>query len=100
MAQNDNDWVHHKQVFLWIAEATGALLLIPLVAMQVSPEVDWSAADFVVMGLLLFGAGCLFVLIARRTSRKRRVLIGGAFVIAILYVWAELAVGVLTNFGT
>ena len=37
-----------------VAMATIALLLIPLVAMQFTREVDWTAGDFLVMGVLLF----------------------------------------------
>ena len=52
------------------------------------------------MGLLVFGTASLFVLAARRAPRERRTLIGGLFVIAFLYVWAELAVGVFTTLGS
>jgi hypothetical protein len=100
MKPEANDVIQQNRVFAWIAVATGALLLVPLAAMQVTTAVNWDAADFIVMGLLVFGTASLFVLAARRAPRERRTLIGGLFVIAFLYVWAELAVGVFTTLGS
>lgn len=94
MKQKTTDVIFQNSVFVWVATATAAVLLIPLIAMQVSPEVRWDLKDFAVMGLLLFGSGSLFVLVARRVPRRRRVIIGVMIVMAFLYVWAELAVGV------
>jgi asparagine N-glycosylation enzyme membrane subunit Stt3 len=72
-----------------------ALLLIPLVAMQFTDEVNWSIADFIVAGALLLGSGLLFDLIIRKIKRMRyRIAISVILVIALLVVWAELAVGI------
>ena len=100
MTQEVNDLMLKNSVFIWIALATGAVLLIPFVAMQFTTEVKWDEADFIVMGSLLFGIASLFVMAARRAPRKRRLLIGGVFMAAFLYLWAELAVGVFTNLGS
>ncbi|NNF39727.1 MAG: hypothetical protein HKN64_00010 [Woeseiaceae bacterium] len=89
-----------NSVFIWIALATGAVLLIPLIAMQFTTEVNWDRSDFIVMGSLLFGTASLFVLVGRRVPRKRRALIGSLFIAAFLYIWAELAVGIFTNLGS
>ena len=100
MKQSTDDWVTRNSIFVRIVLATCAALLVPLIAMQITPEVAWSPTDFLVMGTLLFGIASLFVLAARRTPRRHRLLLGGAFVAVFLYVWAELAVGVFTNLGS
>ncbi len=100
MKQDSQQLMFQNSVFVWIALATGAILLVPLVAMQFTTEVHWRAADFIAMGVLLFGTASLFVLAARRIARKYRLFAGGVFVAAFLYAWAELAVGVFTSLGS
>ena len=79
-----------------VALATASLLLIPLVAMQFTKEVVWTLSDFVVMGVLLFGTGLTYVLVARLgTSRTYRVAVGVAVAAGLLLVWANLAVGLV-----
>jgi hypothetical protein len=51
---------------LRVALVTACVLLVPLVAMQFSDEVDWSVADFVFAGVLLGGTGLLLELAARK----------------------------------
>lgn len=77
---------------------TALLLLVPLVAMQFSDEVDWNLFDFVVMGALLLTTGFAYELATRKvTDNKEKIAIGIGVAIVFLLVWAELAVGV---FGT
>jgi hypothetical protein len=49
-----------------VALVTACVLLVPLVAMQFSDEVDWGVADFVLAGVLLGGTGLLLELAARK----------------------------------
>ena len=79
--------------------ATGAVvLLIPLVAMQFSPGVDWSPVDFAAAAILLFGTGLACELVLRKVKKTRhRIVICGAILLALLLTWIELAVGI---FGT
>lgn len=86
-------------VFAWIALVACIVLLLPLGAMQVTNDVTWSVTDFVLVGLLLFGAGSAFVLMARKVPHKHWLLVGVGVVAAFVCVWAELAVGILTNLG-
>lgn len=75
-----------------------ALLLVPLIAMQFTDQVDWKPLDFIIMGSLLFGTGLLIDLVLRRVQGIRnRILLCAAVLLALLLVWAELAVGI---FGT
>lgn len=87
--------------FLWIAVATALVLLIPLISMQFSSEMNWDETDFIVIGALLFGAGSFFVLVARHvTLTSHRILVGLMVLAAVLFLWAELAVGIFTNWGS
>ncbi len=74
----------------------GLLLLLPLVAMQFTEEVNWTAADFVFMGVLLGGIGLAFEFIVRRsTSLAYRFGAGVALLTAFLTVWVNAAVGMI-----
>ncbi|WP_018621331.1 hypothetical protein [Spirosoma luteum] len=71
------------------------ILLIPLLAMQFTDEVNWTLADFVVMGVLLLGTGFMCELVIRKVSRTEyRIAICGAILIALILIWIELAVGI------
>lgn len=74
------------------------LLLVPLVAMQFSTEVNWSPLDFVVAYALLAGAGLgLRLLLRHSTSFAFRA--GAALAIfgQLSLVWVNLAVGFIGN---
>lgn len=72
------------------------LLLLPAVAMQFTGEVNWTASDFVVMGVMLTGACGAYELLARTTSNTSyRAGVGIAIVTAFLTVWVNAAVGML-----
>jgi len=71
-----------------------ALLLAPYVAMQVSDEIAWDAADFAIFGVMLAGACAVYELAARRVGRSEyRAAI--ALVLAAVFglVWIFGAVG-------
>ncbi len=71
------------------------LLLIPLIAMQFTQEVDWNLTDFLVMGVLLLGTGLLCEFVLRKAkSNKHRILLCGVILLALFLIWAELAVGI------
>lgn len=83
---------------LLVALGTGLLLLVPLAAMRLTGEVNWSGFDFAVAGVLLAGTGMAWVLAARVVrGAPRRLAVGLALAALLAAVWVELAVGV---FGT
>lgn len=74
---------------------TATILLIPLVAMQFTNEVLWTVHDFIAAGILLLGAGFLYVALGRMVRNARYRIAGGiALALAFLLVWVELAVGI------
>lgn len=79
---------------------TAFILLLPLLAMQFTDEVAWSAADFAAAGVLLVGTGLMFSLAARRAGDTAyRAGAGVALAAAFLLVWLVGAVGVIGEDG-
>lgn len=71
------------------------LLLIPLIGMLFSNEVNWTFFDFIIMGILILVMSFGIKLVLKTTPKKMyRILIIGIILILFLLVWAELAVGV------
>lgn len=72
------------------------LLLTPLVAMQVTDEVNWDVADFALVGAMLVGACGAWELAARTTSNSAyRAGVGVALAAAFILIWMNLAVGLI-----
>jgi hypothetical protein len=83
-----------RRPLLGVALITALLLLVPAVAMQFTREVAWGPGDFLVAGVLLFGAGAVAVLGVRQVrSTGQRVAVVLAVAFGLALVWAELAVG-------
>ncbi|MEX0722508.1 MAG: hypothetical protein WD053_01455 [Gracilimonas sp.] len=75
---------------------TGGILLIPLIAMQFSTDVDWSLADFILMGVLIFCTGFTYLFITRKAEEiAYRVAIAFALLTGFLLIWVNLAVGII-----
>jgi len=81
----------------WLVWGGAALLLLlPLVAMQFTSEVNWTLSDFVVMGVLLAMVGGAFELAVRvARSNTYVVAFGIAVATAFLTIWINLAVGII-----
>ncbi len=74
------------------------LLLVPLIAMQFTNEVNWTLFDFVAAGGLLLGTGLMSELVMRKVKKiQYRIVICVALLVILFLVWIELAVGI---FGT
>ncbi len=76
--------------------SVAALLIAPAVAMRFSDEVQWTAFDFIVAGVVLIGAG-LVCEVAVRASRDWNYRLGVLVTLAtsILLFWISGAVGVI-----
>lgn len=76
--------------------ASSSILLIPLIAMRFTSEVNWKISDFIVAGILLVGAGITLEFILRKIkSAKNRLILILVGLLALLLIWAEFAVGIL-----
>ena len=77
------------------------ILLIPLIAMQFTDDVNWTLSDFFIAGVLLLGIGLMCELALRKINNtKYRIAICVALLVVLLLIWAELAVGIFgTPFG-
>ncbi len=83
---------------LYVLGATGLLLLIPLIGMQFTSEINWSIADFILMGFLLLSLGFAIEFILRKISNKTyKLVLIAVFVIVFLLIWIELAVGIFNS---
>ena len=84
-----------KKRFIVIVLAVALILMIPLIAMQFTEEVDWSLSDFIIAGVLLLGAGLEIEIVFRRVKEtKKRVAIILVVAVVLILFWLELAVGI------
>ena len=76
------------------------LLLLPLVAMRFTEEVNWTASDFIFAGVLFGSVGLAFEFIVRRSeSLACRFGAALAVVAAFLTIWINGAVGMIGSEG-
>lgn len=79
-----------------VALATAFILLLPLLAMQITDEVVWGLFDFAFAGALIFGTGLTYVLAARKRGNiAYRFAVGVALAAAFILVWMNVAVGII-----
>ncbi|WP_443946544.1 hypothetical protein ACJVDH_05390 [Pedobacter sp. AW1-32] len=91
--------IHPSKIrIIIILSITAVILAIPLIAMQFTNEVNWTASDFIVAAILLLSTGLAIELVIRnlKTGLLRTVILIVVLLMLFL-VWAELAVGI---FGT
>ena len=75
-----------------------SILLVPLIGMQITDDIQWSLFDFIIMGLLLLvlGFGIQWIRAKKLKNQTKRNYIF-LLILGFLILWAELAVGI---FGT
>lgn len=75
---------------------TICILLIPLIAMQFTSEVQWSPSDFAIMGMLLLVTGLGFeYLTSRKEAPAYKIAAGLSILTAFLLTWGNMAVGLI-----
>lgn len=94
---NSTGWRgNHWRIMGWGTAAI--VLLLPLIAMQFTDEVNWDVSDFIVFGAMLVTAGGAFELAARMTPNKAYLAaVGVALAAAFFLVWVNGAVGLIGN---
>jgi hypothetical protein len=76
--------------------AIGCLLLLPLLGVLFTDEVNWGPGDFIIAGILLTGTALLFEVAARLTgNRAYRAAVALAVVTGLVLIWLNLAVGLI-----
>jgi uncharacterized membrane protein YfcA len=77
------------------AVLAAVVLIVPLLAMQFTDEVNWGAEDFAAALALLAGTWLAVELVWRMAAKSSTRLVATAVVFSLLVViWAELAGGV------
>lgn len=72
------------------------LLLIPAVAMRFTTEVNWTALDFITVGVLLASVAGTYEYLARKAPNwTYRAAAALGLIAALLLVWINLAVGII-----
>ncbi len=72
-----------------------AVVFVPLVALRLTGEVDWTLGDFVFAAVMLGGTWVLLETVVESSAARRRKIVWSAvIVLALLAVWVELAVGI------
>ena len=85
---------NHWRIVVWIGAAL--ILLLPLVAMQFTEEVNWNVADFAFAATLIIGTGLTYELAVRkRSSVVYRAGVGVALAAVFILIWANGAVGII-----
>jgi hypothetical protein len=94
MNENSGARVIPWRIALWTAPAM--MLSIPLIAMQFTGEVNWSPADFIIMGGILWGAVCAYEFATRlSTDAAYRGAAAIAILTTVVLTWINGAVGII-----
>lgn len=80
-----------KQSFYVVFFTTLCLLLLPLVAMQFTAEVNWGLGDFIVAGVLFSFFGYLYTVLTKSSANIGRRMAVGLLVMGLFtLVWLSL----------
>lgn len=71
---------------------TAAILMIPVIGRW-----PWGVFDFLIMGALILGAGCLLEYVVRNSNSKYSFYAAAAILLVLFLIWTELAVGLVSQ---
>ncbi len=91
MTTNNYNMILSKRLGIFFSIAT-LILLIPLIAMQFTSQVNWKLSDFIIVGILLYGTAFLINLIIT-SSKKHKTILIVTILVLLLLIWMEMAVG-------
>ena len=81
--------------YLIILSIVICILFIPLIAMQITDEVNWTITDFIIAGSLLIGTGLLSEIVMRKIKNINfKMGLIAVILIILILIWIELAVGI------
>jgi bacteriorhodopsin len=96
-------WIRESKFYImlnkkWMVLLPLLLLLLPLIGMFISDEINWSVFDFIIMGVLILSLSLSIKLFLNSTKKLKYRFIGIGFILLVfLMIWADLAVRI---FGT
>ncbi|MCX8160786.1 MAG: hypothetical protein N3G18_07625 [Candidatus Saccharicenans sp.] len=81
---------------LTVAGVTAGLLLVAFLLKKTTGSPEWTATDFTVVAIMLFGTDLAYVLITHRRKEKIYPLaVALAAVTGLFFFWSNLAVGII-----
>jgi hypothetical protein len=87
--------MHYKSITR-ISLITLSILMVPLIAMQFTKEVNWQSADFAVFGAMLLSVGLAYEFLAAKMGAFRyKAAMALALVGAFILLWGNMAVGLI-----
>jgi hypothetical protein len=101
MKDSSNKTAPRNKSLIRIAVSTAFILMIPLIAMQFTEEVNWELGDFLIIGALLLSTGLIYEFVVRKmTDTTHRIIAATALAVILFLIWAELAVGLVEKLLT
>ncbi|MDH7493772.1 MAG: hypothetical protein QHH44_07775 [Candidatus Saccharicenans sp.] len=85
-----------RRNILGVVAVTATLLLLAFVLKQATGNPEWTAGDFILVGMMLLGTGLAYVLITHRKQETiYRLAVALAAATGLLLFWSNLAVGLI-----
>src|SRR6267378_1989324 len=92
----ENTFIIMEKSIIRPALGTGLILLIPLFGNLFVAGWNWPLGAFILAGVMLFGTGLTYELVAKKMNNKAYRFAGGLAVgTAFILTWMNLAVGII-----